>query len=684
MLTLASHCPLDCPDACSLLVTVQDGKIARVEGSHRNPLTAGIICSKVRGIAAHVYGEDRIAAPAVRIGPKAGPHERGPWNSSEQAKLFRTVSWDEALDTVARRLKDVQNRLGGEAILPFYYGGSNGFLTQDALDARLFRRLGASTLLRTLCAAPTGAAAAGLYGKMPGVPLTAYVHARLIVIWGANPTASGIHLGPIIAAARAAGAKLVVIDPRRTRLAKQADLHLAIRPGTDLPVALALHRWLFESGRADQAFLSAHTHGGDRLAEKAQKWTFAAAAAEAGIDAADLQNFAALYADSTPAVIRIGWGLERNRNAGSAAAAIMALPAVAGKFGLRGGGYTMSNSPVFRHLDPNVVSAEPPAGTRDINMSLLGQALTDLTDPPIGALFVYNCNPVATVPHQEKVRTGLRRDDLFTVVFDAVWTDSTRYADVVLPATTFLEHQELHRGYGAMILEHAQPVIAPVGQARSNNAVFGDLVTRLHLNKPDDPVTDEALITALLDSTPDGIRLKQELHDNSSATPPFGPDPIQFVDVFPGTPDRKIDLFPEALDQQAPLGLYGYAPDPGTAEAPLALISPAQADTISSTFGQLDRSLAHVELAPADATARGIGDGDTVRIFNGQGEIVCLSRINPDLRPGVASLAKGLWAHHTKNGSTANAVIPDTVTDLGGGACYNDARVQIVKTAKAI
>ena len=662
--TRRSICPLDCPDACSLEVKVEEGRVASVGGSRANPLTDGFICAKVRRFPEHMYGPERVMQPAVRDGDKGSGR-------------FRPVSWDEALDRVATAIAGASATFGGESILPFCYGGSNGYLTQDAADARLFRRLGASRLLRTVCAAPTGAAAGGVYGKMPGVALTDYEHARLIVIWGCNPTVTGIHLGPPIARARRQGARLVVIDPRRTRLAREADLHIPLRPGTDLPVALAIVSWLFDNGHAAQDFLSAHAIGAEALRERARGWTLARAAAEADVAEADLEAFARLYASSSPAVIRCGWGPERNRNAGSAVAAILSLPAVAGKFGVRGGGYTMSNSPAWRDIDVSAAAATPEIAARAVNMNQLGAALTELDAPPVKLLFVYNANPVATIPNQRKVRAGLARADLFTVVFDAVWTDTARLADVVLPATTFLEHTELSRGYGAYVLHAARPVVAPVGEARSNNAVFGELVRRLGLARDGDPGSDDAVIEALLASAPDGARLRADIARDGQATPAFGDAPVQMVDVFPRTPSGKIDLFPAALDRAAPVGLYGYQPDPATAGAPLALISPASGRTISSTFGQLVPGPVPVELSPEDARRRGIAEGDRVRVFNTLGEVHCRASINADLRAGVAMLPKGLWSRHTDNGATANALCPDTLTDLGGGACFNDARVEV-------
>ena len=649
-------CPLDCPDACSLRVTVEDHRVVSVDGDHRNPLTAGLVCGKVRRIARHVHGPHRILCPAVRVAPKG------------QAR-FQPVTWDEALARVVDAIEHARARRGGEAILPFSYGGSNGLVSEGSVDARLFRRLGASHLERTVCAAPSGRALEGLYGRMPGVALEDYRHASLIVLWGCNPRATGIHLIPILKEARSRGARLVVIDPRRTGLAAGADLHLPVRPGTDLPVALALVRWFFESGRADLAFLEQHTAGWQELRRRAEPWTIEAAAREAGLDPEVLRRFAALYAEASPAVVRCGWGPERNRNGGSAVAAILALPAVAGKLGVRGGGFTMSNSRAFSvDQEAAIAAAEPP--TRRINMNQLGRALTELDDPPVEVLFVYDCNPLATMPEQTRVRRGLEREDLFTVVFDAVSTDTAAYADVILPATTFLEHDDLGRGYGASVLTRIRPAIPPVGEARPNHVVFTELGRRLGLARPGDPETAEALVDALVGRHQPA---RQALVESGVARV----HPVPFVDSFPPTPDGKIHLLPNDLDAEAPAGLYGYRTDPATTDYPLALISPAQSSTTSSTFGQLDDRLAPVLVHPSDAAARNIEDGDSVRIWNDSGEVHCPARVSDETRPGVVVLHKGLWRKHTCNGNTANALVPDALADLGGGATFNDARVQV-------
>src|SRR5215470_1033451 len=435
-------CPLDCPDGCSLAVTVRHGKLVQLDGSHKNPVTDGYICAKVRKFGERVYGPDRLLHPAVRTGRKGEGR-------------FKRVTWDEAVELVAKRFIDAKSKAGGASILPYSYGGSNGLLTQDNLDAQLWRRFGTSRLARTVCAAPTGTANLALYGKMASVTYQDYPEAKLIILWGVNPSASGIHLVPYVRAAQKRGARLVVIDPRTTALARSADVHLAVRPGTDVAVALAIHRHLFASGRADTGFLRDHTHGADELRDCAEPWTFERAADLAGIDRTSLERVAELYAEATPALIRCGWGLERNRNGGNAAMAVLALPAVAGKFGVRGGGYSMSNSASW-NIDRTWIGTQEP-DTRIVNMNHLGRALTEYDDPPVNLLFVYNCNPAATAPDQRRVLRGLERENLFTVVFEQVMTDTALYADLVLPATTFMEGYDIGRAYGPISMELVSP-----------------------------------------------------------------------------------------------------------------------------------------------------------------------------------------------------------------------------------
>jgi len=661
-----SACPLDCPDACSLSVTLQNGKIVKIDGSERQPVTGGYICAKVRKFDQVVYGEDRLLYPAVRKGRKG------------EGK-FKRVPWDEALELVAEKMRAARTSHGGASILPYSYGGSNGLMTQDNIDAQLWRRFGTSRLARTVCAAPTGAANMALYGKMASVSYQDYPEARLIILWGVNPSTSGIHLVPYVREAQSRGAKLVVVDPRSTPLARSADVHLAVRTGSDVAVALAIHRHLFTTGLADDAFLRDHTRGADRLRERAEPWTFAQAAEAAGVDASAIEQVARLYAESSPALVRCGWGLERNRNGGNAAMAVLSLPSVGGKFGVRGGGYSMSNSASWK-IDRSWIAAHEPA-TRLVNMNHLGRALTEYDDPPVNVLFVYNCNPVVTVPDQHHIVRGLQREDLFTVVFEQLMTDTALYADVVLPATTFLEGYDFARSYGPIHMSLARPVIDAVGEARSNADVFGELAARLDVLRENEPADELDLLVKVLDSLPGSVAA--DLRADIAPTAPGGPTPIQFVDVFPNTPDRKVNLFPPEYDAEAPLGLYAFQPDPATAQYPLALISPTSDRTINSILGQLPRPDVKLLMHPDDARARGLADGDLVRIFNDLGEVHCPLQVAPAIRPGTVSLPKGLWRRSTRNGATATALVPDTLTDIAGGACFNDARVQVASLPTA-
>ncbi len=430
-----------------------------------------------------------------------------------------------------------------------------------------------------------------------------------------------------------------MVDPRSTQLARAADVHVQVRPGTDVVVALAIHRHLFALGAAEQTFIREHTRNADRLRERAEPWTFVRAAEVAGVDAAQIEQVAELYACASPALVRCGWGLERNRNGGSAAAAILALPAVGAKFGVRGGGYSMSNSASWG-IERKWIGAQEPA-TRVVNMNQLGRTLLDVNDPPVQVLFVYNCNPVVTVPDQHRIVRGLQREDLFTVVFEQVMTDTALFADVVLPATTFLEDYDFARAYGPISLDLARPVIEPVGESRSNADVFGDLCRRLNLLTDDDASGELDMMVQVFDNMPGTIG--DDLRRGVRPAPAFGTRPVQFVDVFPNTPDRRVDLCPADLDDAAPVGLYGYQPDPATEQYPLALISPSSERTISSTLGELPRADVKLLMHPDDAAARGLENNDAVRIFNDLGEVHCTLRVLPTIRQGTVSLPKGLW-----------------------------------------
>jgi anaerobic selenocysteine-containing dehydrogenase len=668
--TKTSACPLDCPDTCTLSVTVEaeSGHFVSLSGDERNPLTAGAICGKVRRIGERLASPVRLAQPWLRARTGKGP--------GSFPRDFEPATWDAALERITTRFGAIAEEHGAEAILPISYGGSNGALTEGLVDERLWRRLGTARPGRTLCAAPNGAAAQGLYGKMPGADLRDHVHAELIVVWGFNPRVAGMHYVSILAEAQRRGAKLVVIDPRRTSIAKSADLHLAPRPGTDLLLALALVRELFHNGWHDEAFLAAHTRGADELFAAAEPWLPEAAAAATGLAADDIRTLAELYHKSAPAMIRLGWGPERCRNGGSASAAILALPAVAGKFGARGGGFTASMSSSFK-LETEATIAAMPVATRTVNLTQLGRGLCAETTPRTAATFVYNCNPLATVPDQVAVARGFAREDLFSVVFDQVATDTVDYADVVLPATTFLEHDELRASYGATFLAHAPAALAPAGEARPNFAVFAELLQRFDLEEPGDLITPAELAAAILVAS-DLSREQRAALEATGGTPTHaelksGTAPIPFVDHFPRTDDQRIHLAPASMP-----GLYQFRSEAEDEAFPLALISPAHLRLTSSTFGECLEGEVGLGMHPSDMAARGLEPGDRVRIFNALGEVVTsVARDREEPRRGTIVLPKGLWARHTQNSYTSNSLIPDHLSDFGGGACYNDARVEV-------
>ena len=667
--TFATSCVLDCPDTCSLEVTVRDGVIEKIGPGEGNPITGGFICSKVRRFGKRVYHEDRLLYPLRRTGAKG------------QAEFDR-ISWDEAIETITERFQKIREEVGGEAILPYYYGGSNGFMTDELVDSIYFARLGASRLAKTICAAPTTAVATDMYGKMAGVAFSDYPEANFILVWGANPKASNIHLVPYLKEAKRRGAFIAVVDPIRQLSPDLVDLHLPVYPGADLPLALGMIDSWAKTGKLDHDFIVAHADGLDSLLTAASSWPLEKAAAEARVDVAKVRELAERFAEASPALLRCGWGLERNRNGGHAVAAIMAMPALLGKFGARGGGYTLSNSGAGG-MDASKIWDHASWRTRVINMTELARVLNEpdnikvkgLDGPPIRALFVYNCNPVATVPDQNGVIRGFMRNDLFTVVSEQVMTDTARYADIVLPATTFLEHRELKLAYGNYVVGATQPVIEPRGEARTNPAVFRALGRAMGF-------TDDAFGWSedeTLEKVIDAIRLNgkpvspEPLRAGKVHGYDFdGPTPIQFENVFPATADGKIHLTPACLGKTP----YVYRPVRSD-DYPLALISPATSKTVSSTLGEFNLPQLKVTLHPSDAAARSLASGDRVRVFNDLGEVVCVAHVDERVSPGVVCIPKGAWMKSSLNGRVSTALSPAHVNEVAGGACFNDARVQV-------
>ncbi|HVT42880.1 MAG TPA: molybdopterin-dependent oxidoreductase [Thermoanaerobaculia bacterium] len=662
--TLSTTCVMDCPDTCALEVEVRDDRIEAIRGGHDHPLTAGFICSKIARFAQRVEHPSRILHPLRRRGPKGSGD-------------FEPVSWTDAIDEITTRFRAIRETSGAEAILPYRYGGSNGFLGDGLVDELYFRRLGASQIARTLCAAPTGAVATAMYGKMAGVAYEDYPEAKCIIVWGTNPKATSIHFIPWLHEAKRSGAFIAVVDPRLNFAAKEVDLHLPLLPGTDLPLALALIRIWNHAGRIDRAFLQSHAADDPgALLAAAEEWTVERASAVCGVKGESIELLAERFAEASPAVIRCGWGLERNRNGARSVAAVLAIPALLGKFGLRGGGYTLSNSAASRMKVARVIGdAFPPA--RTLNMSQLGPLLDDRTlDPPVRALFVYNCNPAVTVPDQERVIAGLMRDDLFTVVSEQVMTDTAIYADLVLPATTFLEQWEIRRGYGAFVVGGIQPVISPRGESKPNHQLFAELGRAMGFDDAPFHWSEERLFdeTARALEMPNGASLDTAiLRAGRSQRYDFpGETPVQFRTVLPVTPDGKICITPSILGVE-PYQFMEIA-DPSH---PLALVSPASPKMITSSMGEYNFGELTILIHPDDASSRAIASGDTVRVFNQLGEVVCRAEVSAKIRQGVVLMPKGSWMKSSGNRRGATALCPAHVEDVAGGACYNDARVEI-------
>ncbi len=670
-----SVCPLDCPDTCSLAVTVAGDEVVSVRGSAANPITHGAICAKVaQDYPAFVHGPNRVRYPLKRVGPKG-------------TAQFERISWDAALDTIQQRVRAVIGRHGPQAVLPLNYAGPHGMLAGDSMSLRFFHRLGASQLSRSpLCGGIRAAAYSGTFGAVPGAPLQQVSLAQLVIVWGNNATSCNLHLMRQINAAKRHGAKLVVIDPRRIKVADQAHLHLAVRPGTDVVLAWALAVELERLGGLDRRFIDEHVLGFDAYMSVARAYPAERAAEICGVPVDDICTLAKWYRDATPAVIAWGNGLERNQNGGSGLRAIAALPALAGKFGVAGGGLVGGAGHAFpktvdRLTRPDLV----PQGTRTINILDVGRLLLDETlIPPLGALFIYNHNPLIVHPDQNRLRQGLAREDLFTVGIEVAMTDSMAYADVVLPACTHFEYADVYPAYGQQYLQRAEAVIPPVGDSLPNTEIFRRLAARFDFTDPAFRDTDAELMDAALnadDPRMQGLRGSEIPVDRALRMEYAGHEPVLFANVSPRTPSGKIELESSTLGARFGCALPGYRPLASV--YPLTLITPASDRRITSTFGGLAASDATpvLEMNPADATARELAEGAAVRVWNDLGQVFLPLRITTSVRPGVVSSEKGAWLRTSPNGQTVSALAPTHKADLADGACYNDARVEVTSAA---
>jgi anaerobic selenocysteine-containing dehydrogenase len=667
----ASVCPLDCPDTCSLTVTVEDDRIVAIRGSRANPYTAGVLCAKVpASYPEFVHGPGRLTTPLRRIGAKGEGR-------------FERISWDAALDVVHDRFTAIMAAHGPQAILPFNYAGPHGFLAGGSMDLRFFHRLGASLLDRKpLCGGIRTEAWIGTYGTVAGMPPEQTALAKLVIAWGNNVTWSNLHLTPLINQARRAGGKLVVVDPVRTKIAEQADMQVALRPGTDVVLAWAIAAELERMGGLDRDFIERHVHGFEAFMAQARRYPAPEAARICGVPEAQVRQLAAWYHEASPAAISVGNGLERNQNGGSGIRAVFALPALAGKFGVPGGGLINGAGFAFpktpRKLQrPDLV----PAGTRMLNIVDVGRHLLDpALAPPLRGLFIYNHNPLVVHPDQNRMRQGLAREDLFIVGSDVVMTDSLAYADVVLPACSHFEHDELFAAYGTHWLQRAERVIPPQGEALPNTEIFRRLARRFGFTDAAFTASDAELMDDAID--PSDARLggrRPSALPTDHATPMRvnGEDAMLFKNVFPATPSGKVELESGYL-----AGKYGAALPtfrPYRSAYPLTLLSPASDKRVTSTFGGLGASDGPppLDMHPEDARARGLANGTTVRVWNDLGEVHLPLRITEEVRPGVVSSLKGAWMRTSDNGQTVSALCPTHHADIAEGACYNDTRVEV-------
>jgi len=668
-----SVCPLDCPDTCSLTVTVEDERIVAIKGSRANPYTAGVLCAKVpEAYPGFVHGEGRLTTPLRRTGAKGEGR-------------FERISWTQALDIIHERFTAVIAAHGPQAILPLNYAGPHGMLAGGSMDLRFFHRLGASLLdRRPLCGGIRTEAWVGTFGPAPGVRPEQAEHSKLIVAWGSNVTWSNLHIVPIINRARRAGAKLVIVDTRRTKIAEQADLHIALRPGTDVILAWAMAADLERQGGLDREFIARHVDGFEDYMAQARRYSLADAARICGVDERLVRQFAEWYRTINPAVITVGNGLERNKNGGSGIRAVFALPALAGKFGVPGGG--LINGAGFAFPKTPARLARPdlvPPGTRLINIIDVGRHLNDPTmSPPLKALFIYNHNPLVVHPEQNVLRRGLEREDLFVVGSDVVMTDSLAYADVVLPACSHFEHADLFAAYGTHWLQRADRVIPPQGEALPNTEIFRRLAARFGYDDPAFRASDAELMDDALDGADPRMGGKRPSAIPLDRATPMTVDggaeeAILFKNVFPKTASGKVELASPYLEKKYGARLPSWRPV--ASSYPLILISPASDQRITSTFGGL-----HVadgppplEMHPDDAKARNLRAGMRVRVWNDLGEVRLPLLVTDVIPRGVVCTLKGAWMATSDNGQTISALCPADHADISEGACYNDARVEV-------
>lgn len=677
--TQQSVCALDCPDACSVLVHIEDGKAVRLEGNPAHPITRGFLCGKVARYLDRQYHPERLLYPMKRTGPKG-------------AGQFARISWDEALTTIAERLQHVSDAHGPEAILPYSYGGNMGYLNGSGMDRRFFHRLGASRLDRTICASAGTAALTESLGSRCGTEPEQFVHSKLILSWGASVHSNNIHLWPFIVEARRRGARLITIDPIRTRTASLADQHIYIHPGSDLALALGLMHVIIGEGLTDQAYLRDHTIGFSELAALAKRYPPAEVATLTGIPADQIVALARDYATTRPAVIRAAYGLQRSERGGRAVQAISCLPALTGSWRDVGGGFVLSTSGGFQ---VNRIALERPdlqrhsplkRESRLLNMTEIGRVLTEVKDPPVQAVVVYNSNPVAIAPNTNLVRQGFGRPDLFTVVIEQFQTDTADWADLILPATTFLENTDLYFAYGHYYLQMSRPALPAPGECKSNFRIFRELAEKMGLTDQALHETEDDVIRQTLNSEHtflQGLKFENLDRERSlrlNVSPPGEPFLAHAEGNF-GTPSGKCEFKASTLE---------YTPPTESRRGdrtlrfrfPLELVSSKNHDSMNSTFGnrpdvdaQTDRAYLH----PEDAHDRAIAEGDLVRVFNERGSLRIPASVTEGIHRGVIRIPAVRWNKMAQDGQSVNVLTPDRLTDIGGGAVFYSCLVEVEK-----
>jgi anaerobic selenocysteine-containing dehydrogenase len=694
--TIHTVCSHDCPDSCGVLVTVDEtGQATRVQGDPNHPVTRGFLCGKVAKYLDRVYSPDRLLYPMRRRAQVA----KGPLPQGKELEAFERITWDEALDTIAARLQQISDEHGPESILPYSYAGTIGVLGYGSMDRRFFHRLGASQLDRTICSTTGGDALVSVYGRKLGTDTEHFRHARYIIAWGANVHGNNIHLWPMIEEARRIGAKLVVIDPYKTRTARASDWHIAINPGTDVALALGMMHIILRDGLEDAQYIAENTYGFAQLKERVTEYTPERVSHWTGIPAADIEHLAREYATTRPAVIRMNYGIQRNQSGGQAARAVAMLPAITGAWKHLGGGLQLSTSGAFSWNKapverPDLMLSSPlkrPA--RIVNMTELGCALTELDDPPVKALFVYNSNPAAIAPDQSAVLKGMARPDLFTVVHEQFFTDTADYADILLPATTFLEHKDVQGAYGHYYVQISNQAIDPLGEARSNVWLFGQLGQRMGFTEPCFHDTPEDLIAQAL-SKPDmwmtGITEETLNAAGGHQRLQFGEAFLPFTAGPFNTPSGKIEFYSEAIASKGIDPLPGFVPPEesrhvGSSKYPLEFL-PRKADHyMNSTFANLHghqlMEAAHtnrLEMHVEDASARGICEGDQIEIFNDRGSLRMTAHVNGGVPRGVVA-SRLNWNKLSPGGHNVNLLTSQRLTDFGGGPTFYSTLVEVRK-----